>query len=178
MSWITRVLHSNHCHKRLKPTYTISLCSTAVSEATRIDKFCHAGLAENAACGVADTSNLHRAFVLNKTKGVMHETLNDCGFDTCDGNVQLDLRSGARQLRQASSHGTRTRRASRQPQRRQQRHRHGRSKAGSAQNEEVQEVEEGLEKQGQSWLQVVFHGSNSASPRFLQKQPEATRHAR
>src|SRR6184192_4245877 len=22
MSWITRVLHSNHCHKRLKPTYT------------------------------------------------------------------------------------------------------------------------------------------------------------
>src|SRR6266480_6074021 len=61
MSWITRVLHSNHCHKRLKPTYTISLCSRAVSEATRIDKFCHAGLAENAACGVADTSNLHRA---------------------------------------------------------------------------------------------------------------------
>src|SRR5204862_6517693 len=46
------------------------------------------------------------------------------------------------------------------------RHRHGRSKAGSAQNEEVQEVEEGLEKQGQSWLQVVFHGSNSASPVF------------
>src|SRR5947209_19831449 len=88
MSWITRVLHSNHCHKRLKPTYTISLCSTAVSEATRIDKFCHAGLAENAACGVADTSNLHRAFLLNKTKGVMHETLNDCGFDPCDGNVQ------------------------------------------------------------------------------------------
>jgi len=41
------------------------------SEATRIDKFCHAGLAENAACGVADTSNLHRAFVLNKTKWVM-----------------------------------------------------------------------------------------------------------
>ena len=64
------------------------------------------------------------------------------------------------------------------PKRRQQRHRHGRSKAGSAQNEEVQEVEEGLEKQGQSWLQVVFHGSYSASPRFLQKQPEATRHAR
>src|SRR5437016_13783787 len=61
MSWITRVLHSNHCHKRLKPTYTVSLCSTAVSEATRIDKFCHAGLAQNAACGVADTSNLHRA---------------------------------------------------------------------------------------------------------------------
>src|SRR5437762_14383711 len=61
MSWITRVLHSNHCHKGLKPTYTISLCSTAVSEATRIDKFCHARLAENAACGVADTSNLHRA---------------------------------------------------------------------------------------------------------------------
>src|SRR5438445_9075827 len=110
MSWITRVLHSNHCHKRLKPTYTISLCSTAVSEATRIAKFCYARLAENAACGVADTSNLHRAFVLNKTNGVLYETLNDCGFDTCDGNVQPDVRSGAaRQPRQASSNGTRTR---------------------------------------------------------------------
>jgi len=32
--------------------------------------------------------------VLNKTKGVLYETLNDCGFDTCDGNVQPDVRSG------------------------------------------------------------------------------------
>src|SRR5437899_2551595 len=177
MSWITRVLHSNHCHKRLKPTYTISLCSTAVSEATRIDKFCHARLAENAACGVADTSNLHRAFVLNKTKGVMHETLNDCGFDTCDGNVQLDLRSGARQPRQASSHGTRTRQASRQPQKASAKASTRPKQSRLSTKRRSQEVEEGLEKQGQSWLQVVFHGSNSA-PRFLQKQPEATRHAR
>src|SRR6266700_804494 len=109
MSWITRVLHSNHCHKRLKPTYTISLCGTAVSEATRIAKFCYARLAENAACGVADTSNLHRAFVLNKTKGVLYETLNDCGFDTWDGNVKPDVLSGTRQTRQASSNATRTR---------------------------------------------------------------------
>jgi len=24
MSWITRVLHSNHCHQWLKPTYTMT----------------------------------------------------------------------------------------------------------------------------------------------------------
>src|SRR3989442_7018453 len=42
---------------------------------------------------ILDHSGLHGAFVLNNAKGVVHETLNDCGFDTCDGNVEPNLRS-------------------------------------------------------------------------------------